>query len=47
MKEEKMDLWEKISKFKVSPYNLITGDDDWKELRETLERPISLKVLKI
>ena len=42
-RDEKLDLWTKRFKFKISPFILITSDPDWKEMRQVLDRPSHLR----
>jgi hypothetical protein len=47
MRDEKTDLFEKRYKLKITPYHLMTADDDWRVLRKTLDRAAQLKVTKL
>lgn len=43
----KQELWEKRNKYKIAPYHIMTADEDWRELRQTLERPFQIKTQKL
>ena len=47
MRDDKTDLFEKRYKLKVTPYHLMTSDDDWRMMRKTLDRAVELKVMKL
>lgn len=32
-RDAKQELWDKRNKYKIQPYHMMTGDDDWRELR--------------